>query len=91
MCDQCFQRFCPPSCPNHSEKSNGQEATYCLLCGERLNPGEGFYRIHGFPYCELCLDSVDIDELVRICEIPKREWLEHMGFSFDRAPEWEGF
>ncbi len=55
----------------------------CVRCGEMLRSGEGCYRIHGFPYCELCLDSADAEELVRICEIPKRVWLEQMGFSYE--------
>ncbi len=55
----------------------------CVRCGEILHAGEGCYRIHGFPYCELCLDSADAEELVRICEIPKRVWLEQMGFCYE--------
>ena len=87
MCDQCFQRFCPPSCPNFEENSGKARRIYCVLCGERLRGGETFYRIHGFPYCELCLDNADAEELVRICEIPKRIWLEQMGFSKESVSE----
>ncbi|MBQ8214151.1 MAG: hypothetical protein IJZ80_09090 [Clostridia bacterium] len=87
MCDQCFQQFCPCDCPNFNENEGKNRALYCVLCGERLQPGEAFYRIHGFPYCEFCLDSAEAEELVRICEIPKRKWLEQMGFSQERVPE----
>ena len=87
MCDQCFQRFCPPNCPNFEPPQPPRRAVYCKKCGERLQEGESFYRIHGFPYCQWCLDSADTDELVRICEIPKRKWLEQMGFSHELVSE----
>ncbi len=62
----------------------------CARCGEILAAGEGFYRIHGFPYCEYCLDAVDAEELIRICEIPKRIWLTNMGFCYERVSDGEG-
>lgn len=87
MCDQCLRAFCPPSCPNFTGRQEKRQAIYCVLCGERLQEGEAFYRIHGFPYCELCIDNAEVDELVRICEIPKRIWLEQMGFTQEYVPE----
>ena len=59
----------------------------CVLCGEPIGWKESFYRIHGFPYCETCLDFSDIETIVRICEMPKREWLEQMGFTFVRGQD----
>ncbi len=46
---------------------------------------KGFYRLNGFPYCEECLDFADAETLLRICEIPKRKWLEQMGFTYGGA------
>lgn len=86
MCEQCQKTVCPSGCPNYREKG-GERLVRCVHCGEILRAGEGFYRIHGFPYCEFCLDSAEAEELVRICEIPKRKWLEQMGFKFDRVGE----
>ena len=59
----------------------------CVLCGGKIHDGDGCYRMHGFPYCEDCLDFSDIETLVRICEIPKRTWLEQMGFTQEYIPE----
>ena len=87
MCDQCLHAFCPPSCPNFIGQDEKRHTIYCVLCGEPLREGEAFYRIHGFPYCELCIDGADTEELVRICEIPKRTWLEQMGFMQEYVSE----
>ncbi len=67
----------PPS------ESGGQ--VQCVRCGELLAAGEGYFCINGFPYCEFCIDGLGVEELVRICEIPKRKWLEQMGFTFKRV------
>ena len=56
---------------------------YCSLCGDDLREEKGFYLRNGFPYCETCLDFSDTETLVRICEIPKRKWLEQLGFTYE--------
>ncbi len=52
----------------------------CASCGELLHAGEEFYQRNGNPYCSICLDNADTEDLIRICEISKRNWLEQMGF-----------
>ena len=52
------------------------------MCGERIALEDGYYAIHGFPYCKTCLDFADAETLIRICEIPKQKWLEQMGFTY---------
>ncbi len=79
ICEICQKMNCLPQCPNYIEK---KPRIHCVSCGERLDLGEGFYTIHGFPYCESCLDFADAETLIRICEIPKRKWLEQMGFEY---------
>ena len=59
-----------------------EKAIYCVICGEKADGTEEMYRIHGLDYCCSCLDDLDVDTLVRICEIPKRKWLEKMGFEY---------
>lgn len=67
-----------------SQKENfrTEKAVYCVICGEKADETEEIYRIHGLDYCCSCLDDLDVDTLVRICEIPKRKWLEQMGFEY---------
>lgn len=80
MCKVCQKRTCPPNCPAFSHHTKQNDAIHCTCCGETLTLGEGFYRKHGFPYCESCVDFADSETLVRICELSKREWLSQMGF-----------
>ncbi len=87
MCETLEKRELTADLPR--VQTRGQ-TVQCARCGEILTVGEGFYRIHGFPYCEYCLDSADAEELVRICEIPKRIWLANMGFSYDCVRDGEG-
>ena len=77
-------RRCPPACPNFEPKT---AVLQCVQCGDVIAAGKGYYRAHGFPYCESCLDFADAETLIRICEIPKRKWLEQMGFTYEEAEE----
>lgn len=54
----------------------------CLLCGELIDASEGYYEKDGFPYCKCCLEVIDTDLLIRICETNRKKWLESMGFSY---------
>jgi len=40
----------------------------CQSCGRILTGGEGYYQTDGKPYCEECVESADLEDLVRICE-----------------------
>ena len=80
MCDQCKKLICDPNCPNFDVLEKDSSKVRCVLCGETALAGVDFYAMHGFPYCEACLDAADAETFVRICEIPKREWLKKMGF-----------
>lgn len=83
MCKLCKRMICPPNCPNFAEKDESVAVVRCVLCGGKIHDGDGCYRMHGFPYCEDCLDFSDIETLVRICEISKREWLGRLGFTYE--------
>lgn len=54
----------------------------CLLCGELIDESGGYYQRDGFPYCVGCMEVIDTDLLIRICEIDRKKWLENMGFSY---------
>ena len=54
----------------------------CLLCGELVGVDDGYYQKDGFPYCKACMEVIDTDLLIRICETDRQTWLESMGFSF---------
>lgn len=30
---------------------------FCVSCREPILPGETYYQIEGFPYCEACMDE----------------------------------
>lgn len=40
----------------------------CQFCGRILMGGEGYYQTDGKPYCEDCVESADLEDLIRICE-----------------------
>ena len=54
----------------------------CLLCGEEISLQKGFYERDGFPYCNFCMEVIDTDSLIRICETNRQKWLENMGFLY---------
>ncbi len=85
MCDICKRVKCRPNCPNFEEEWQEKRRARCVRCGEKILRGDTYYSMHGFPYCETCLDFADVESLVRICEISKREWFEKMGFECAEA------
>lgn len=80
MCKVCQKTICLPNCPAFSRNQRQSGEFLCTSCGELLRNGDGYYQKDGFPYCESCLDFADLETLIRICELDKREWLEGMGF-----------
>ena len=54
----------------------------CLLCGALVEGEQGYYERDGFPYCESCMEVIDTDLLIRICETDRKNWLKSMGFSY---------
>ena len=83
MCILCKSAICVSKCPNYEAKAVTRTVIRCTLCGERIEESDRYYVANGFPYCESCLDFSDTETLVRICEIPKRKWLEQMGFVYE--------
>lgn len=53
----------------------------CQYCGKALTGGEGCYRRNGKPYCEECVESADLEDLIRICETDTDELYRSMGLS----------
>ena len=88
MCELCQRDRCPSRCPNYLPpkglRTARKRAPFCRLCGERIEEGAFFYQRNGFPYCEACMDVIDTDQLVRICELSRQEWLEKMGFLYQK-------
>ena len=82
MCEECKSRICHPSCRHYPQKLIERRGIRCVSCGELLQSGGHCYRMHGFPYCEDCLDFADTETLIRICEMSKRQWLERLGFVY---------
>lgn len=84
MCVLCQKQQCPSTCPNHlpPKKLNLRRAgrPRCLLCGEKIESGALYYQRNGFPYCFDCMEVIDTDSLIRICESERKEWLQNMGF-----------
>ena len=60
--------------PHYSEL-----AVECQACGRMLTGGEGYYQRDGKPYCEECVESADLAELIRICETDTDELYRSMG------------
>ncbi len=53
----------------------------CASCGQILIGGEGFYQVDGKPYCEECVESADLEDLVRICETNLQTIYRMIGLS----------
>ena len=83
MCKICKRLICPRECPSFEERERKGQRVICVLCGDLMDVGERYYRMHGFPYCEKCLLSETGASLVRICEKEKRNFFENMGFSIE--------
>ena len=55
--------------------------TRCEECGHRIIIGEGYYRSNGKPYCEECVESSDLENLIRICETEVSEIYRSLGLD----------
>ena len=90
MCEICGKWACPPNCPGYGEG----ESERCGICGERLHEGEVVYEMDGKPYCAMCVEGADLEELVRICESEDAEaLLENLGIvrkAFAHGKEYYG-
>ena len=53
--------------------------TRCYECGNRIRIGEGCYSANGKPYCEECVESADLQNLIRICETEADELYRSIG------------
>ena len=81
MCKLCRKLICPPFCPDSREKEEAYGGEVCRNCGAVLREGELFYRSHGKPYCQTCIEEATPDDLVRFCETTWEDWLEEMGIE----------
>ncbi|MDR2903590.1 MAG: hypothetical protein LBU77_03685 [Clostridiales bacterium] len=52
MCQLCFRKTCPGSCPNAEEMPL---IAICRDCGSGIYLGDEYYRIVGESYCEDCI------------------------------------
>ncbi len=75
MCDFCNKHTCPPGCPNYTESASAR----CRSCGCLLLEGDGYYRMNGSLYCEECVETATLEDLVRICDSEPDELLSQLG------------
>ena len=67
MCNECHLSFCPPDCPF---RATSRPSLRCAVCGAVISEGENYCEgKDGGIYCEDCVDTSDLDELLRICGI----------------------
>ncbi len=59
----------------------------CGYCGRILIGGEGYYQKDGKPYCEDCVESADLEDLIRICETDSHELFRSVGLTHDYVTE----
>ena len=86
MCELCKRSPCPPGCPNDAESTS----THCRECGIQIFPGDGCYIVNGKRYCEECVESATLEDLVRMCDIEQEEILGELGIRhcfFDPGKE----
>ncbi|MBR7099353.1 MAG: hypothetical protein IKC59_08060 [Clostridia bacterium] len=57
------------------------DSIYCTDCRRILMDGEGYYQKDGKPYCEHCVESADLDDLIRICETNVDELYRAIGLA----------
>ena len=60
---------------------NGDFTVKCQYCGRILMGGEGYYQRDGKPYCEDCVESADLEDLIRICETDVDELYRSVGLT----------
>ena len=61
------------------EQESDEFTVKCHSCGQILVGGEGFYQADGKPYCEECVESADLQDLIRICETEADELYRSIG------------
>ena len=60
---------------------DGDFTVKCQYCGRILMGGEGYYQRDGKPYCEECVESADLEDLIRICETDVDELYRSVGLT----------
>lgn len=61
--------------------ASGDFTISCRYCGKILIGGEGYYQQNGKPYCEECVESADLEDLIRICETDSDELYRSVGLQ----------
>ena len=64
-----------------SEQESSEFTLKCRSCGKILVGGEGYYQSDGEPHCEDCVESADLEDLVRICETSTENIYRLIGLS----------
>ena len=59
--------------------TDGAFSISCQYCGRILMGGEGYYQRNGKPYCEECVESADLEDLIRICETDTYDLYQSIG------------
>ena len=77
------QFYCNWSESVFSEGCDSEFTVKCGYCGRILIGGEGYYQKDGKPYCEDCVESADLEDLIRICETDSHELFRSVGLTHD--------
>ena len=77
MCSECDFYVCPDGCPNAVADKNDE----CELCGSLIENGDEYAEDgEGGIVCEHCANQMEIDDVLRICEVASvMELLSDMG------------
>jgi hypothetical protein len=81
------QFYCNWSEKVFSEQCGNEFTVKCGYCGRILIGGEGYYQKDGKPYCEDCVESADLEDLIRICETDSHELFRSVGLTHDYVAE----
>ena len=77
------QFYCNWSESVFSKGCDSEFTVKCGYCGRILIGGEGYYQKDGKPYCEDCVESADLEDLIRICETDSNELFRSVGLTHD--------
>ena len=78
MCSECHFYRCPDSCPGVV----GDKSDECRSCGSAVRCGEEYVEDGGEIVCENCANEMELDEILRICEVSSvTELLREMGLT----------
>ena len=79
MCNECDFYVCPDGCPG----AVADKSEECAICGRMIRDGEKYAEDgENGVVCEHCANQMEIDDVLRICEVSSvMELLGDMGHT----------